>query len=172
MNLFKIIAILSFIFLNYNIYANELPIDTRINCGIQASLKYGIPIDILLAISSIENGEIGKAYRNKNGSIDYGVMQINSIYIKELKETYNKDIKLEELLYNTCYAFEIAAFKISKHLKIDKGTFLSKIANYHSKTPDLNKKYQTKIITHSNIWRNYLKNNKFNVYQWSYSDLK
>ena len=78
---------------------------------------------------------------------------------------------VEEILNNNCYAFEIAAFKVREHLKNDKGSFLSKIANYHSRTPDLNKNYQTKLIQHSNIWRNYLKNNKYTVYQWEYSNL-
>ena len=154
------------------VYAEELQIKERLDCSIQAGLEYGIPIDILLAISSIENGQPGKAYKNKDGSIDYGVMQINSIYLKDLKDTYNRIVTPEEVLDNTCYAFKIAAFKISEHLKNDDCSFLKKIANYHSKTPDLNRNYQTKLIQHSSIWRKYLKQNKYTVYQWSYSDVK
>ena len=160
------------IIFNNNIYAQELSINNRLDCSIQAAIKYGVPVDILLAISSIENGQPGKAYKNKDGSIDYGVMQINSIYLKDLKDTYNRIVTPEEILNNTCYAFEIAAFKISEHLKNDDGSFLKKIANYHSKTPDLNRNYQTKLIQHSSIWRKYLKQNKYTVYQWSYADLK
>lgn len=172
MQLIKFIMALSIILFNFNIYAEELAIDERLDCSIQASLKYGIPVDILLAISSIENGRVGKAYKNKDGSVDYGVMQINSIYLKDLKDTYNRIVTPEEILNNTCYAFEIAAFKVSEHLKNDDGSFLKKIANYHSKTPDLNRHYQTKLIQHSNIWINYLKKNKYTVYQWIYADLK
>lgn len=168
-NLLLIIVIL---FLCLPVYAKEISITERLDCSIKGALKYGIPVDMLLAISSIENGQSGKAYKNKDGSIDYGVMQINSIYIKDLNDNYKLKITPEEILNNNCYAFEIAAFKVREHLKNDKGSFLSKIANYHSRTTDLNKNYQTKLIQHSNIWRNYLKNNKYTVYQWEYSNLK
>lgn len=172
MRLIKFIMALLITFFNFNLYAEELTINERLDCSIRASLKYGIPVDILLAISSIENGGVGKAYKNKDGSVDYGVMQINSIYLKDLKDTYNRIVTPEEILNNTCYAFEIAAFKVSEHLKNDDGSFLKKIANYHSKTPDLNRNYQTKLIQHSSIWRNYLQQNKYTVYQWTYADLK
>lgn len=164
----------TFILFNFDVfvYAEELTINERLDCSIKASVKYGVPADILLAISSIENGKIGKIYKNKDGSFDYGVMQINSIYLKDLELNYNKIVTPEEVTNNTCYAFEIASFKIKEHLKNDSGSFLKKIANYHSRTPDLNRNYQTKLIEHSKSWRNYLINNKYNVYKWSYSDLK
>ena len=85
--LLSIILILSF---TQIIFAKDFPIDNeftvqeRLNCSIQAGLKYNVPIDVLLAISSIENGNIDTISKNTNNSYDYGVMQINSIYIKEL----------------------------------------------------------------------------------------
>lgn len=156
------------IFSGFYSYSQELPIETRINCSIEAGLKYNIPIDYILPISSIENGRVGQAYKNKNGSIDYGVMQINSVYLKDLEKNYNMIVTPEEVSDDSCYAFEIVAFKINQHLKNDKGTILERVAMYHSKTPDLNKNYQTKIIQQSAIWRNYLRNNKYTLYEWSY----
>ena len=106
----------TFILFNFDVfvYAEELTINERLDCSIKASVKYGVPADILLAISSIENGKIGKIYKNKDGSFDYGVMQINSIYLKDLELNYNKIVTPEEVTNNTCYAFEIASFKIDK----------------------------------------------------------
>lgn len=168
----KIIFALLILFAYLYVCAEEITINERLDCSVNASLKYGVPIDMLLAISSIENGKKDKAYTNKDGSVDYGVMQINSIYLKDLQQTYNKTVTPEEILNNNCYAFEIAAFKVSEHLKNDSGSFLQKIANYHSRTSDLNKNYQAKLIQHSSIWRNFLQNNKYTLYQWTYEDLK
>lgn len=167
----KVIIIILFIIYipttGYTITVNE-----RLDCAVQAVLKYGIPVDILLAISSIENGNIDTIRKNTNGSYDYGAMQINSIYIQELKERYNIEVDMNLLISNLCYNFDIAAFKIKEHIKNDNGDFLKKIANYHSYTPELNKYYQSKIILHSDSWRKLLHTNNIDTYLWSEQDLK
>ena len=169
----KFIFTIIFLFINtYFCIAGEVDLNTRVDCAAKAALNYGIPVDILLAISSIENGEIGKAYKNPDGSYDYGVMQINTIYIKDLKNNYNIEILSDKIMNDVCYAFNVAAFKIKEHLLQDNGEFLQKIANYHSKTLELNRNYQTKIIEHSASWRKFLTKNKYEVYAWSYTDIK
>ena len=73
-----------------SIYAKDFPVNNeftvkeRIDCAVQASIKYNVPVDVLLAISSIENGNIDTISKNTNNTYDYGVMQINSDYIKDL----------------------------------------------------------------------------------------
>ncbi len=146
----------------------EMNLEKRIECGVKSAIKYNIPADILLAISTIENGSEGVAYRNSNGSIDYGVMQINSIYIKELEEKHNMIVRPADLLESTCYSFEIAAFKVSNHLKYDRGSFLKRVANYHSKTKDLNRYYQTLLIEHSSEWRRVFESRDYLTYYWEF----
>lgn len=154
------------IFLESIAFSYEMDIGERIECGVTSAIKHNIPADILLAISTIENGEAGVGYRNKNGSIDYGIMQINSVYIKELKDRYNIIATPEEIMAPTCYSFDIAAFKISEHLKNDSGSFLARVAAYHSRTEDLNRLYQTKLIEHSSQWRKIFVGKKYLTYLW------
>ncbi len=146
-----------------------MSLEKRIECGLESAIKYDIPADILLAISTIENGRYDVGYRNSNGSIDYGVMQINTIYIKELKDRYDMVVSPEDLLTTSCYSFQIAALKVSDHLRNDSGSFLQRVANYHSKTPDLNRYYQTLLIKHSSDWRKVFQSREYLTYIWSFN---
>ena len=165
--LLSIILILSF---TQIIFAKDFPIDNeftvqeRLNCSIQAGLKYNVPIDVLLAISSIENGNIDTISKNTNNSYDYGVMQINSIYIKELNNKLNLDLKKEDFLKRDCFSFQVAAYKLKEHIKFDKGDLLTKLAMYHSKTPKYNEIYKKKIVAHAKYWSDFLLNNNFKLY--------
>ena len=81
-----------------SIYAKDFPVNNeftvkeRIDCAVQASIKYNVPVDVLLAISSIENGNIDTISKNTNNTYDYGVMQINSDYIKDLNSKLNLNV--------------------------------------------------------------------------------
>ena len=94
-----------------SIYAKDFPVNNeftvkeRIDCAVQASIKYNVPVDVLLAISSIENGNIDTISKNTNNTYDYGVMQINSDYIKDLnsklyEEYFEGKKDVFDLLYN------------------------------------------------------------------------
>ena len=150
----NIIYFLSLFILTTNIcYArdfpvnNEFTVEERLNCAIQAGLKYNVPVDVLLAISSIENGNIDTISKNTNNTYDYGVMQINSDYIQDLNQT--------------------AAYKLKDHIKFDKGDLLTRLAMYHSKTPKYNEIYKKKIVFHSKYWSDFLLKNNFKLYLYS-----
>ncbi len=146
---------------------NEFTVTERLNCSIQAGLKYNVPVDVLLAISSIENGNIDTISKNTNNSYDYGVMQINSIYIEELNDKLNLDLKKEDFLKRDCFSFQVAAYKLKEHIKFDNGDLLTKLAMYHSKTPKYNDIYKKKIIAHAKYWSNFLQNSNFKLYLYS-----
>ncbi len=146
---------------------NEFTVEERLNCATQASIKYNVPVDVLLAISSIENGNIDTISKNTNNSYDYGVMQINSIYIKELNDKYNLNLTYEDFLNRDCFSFQVAAFKLKEHIKFDKGDLLTRLAMYHSKTPSLNEIYKKKIVFHSKYWSDFLLQNNFKLYLYS-----
>jgi soluble lytic murein transglycosylase-like protein len=68
-------------------------------CFEQTSKQSGIPSALLQAISYVESNHNADAiHLNVNGSLDYGHMQINSIWISKLGETY---LKLDDPCYCT-----------------------------------------------------------------------
>ncbi|HEX4044123.1 MAG TPA: lytic transglycosylase domain-containing protein, partial [Gammaproteobacteria bacterium] len=77
------------------IMVNDVPLD----CINQAAITYHVPATIILSVMKKEGGKNGDANHNKNGTVDYGVMQINSIWLPKISAYgYTKD----DLQYNAC----------------------------------------------------------------------
>lgn len=81
--------------------------------------------------------------KNANGSIDYGLMQINSIHLHELKK-YN--ISRDDLKQG-CKSVFIAAWHLRQ--KLNKEAYRDKpwdaVGAYHSETPALREKYKMQV---------------------------
>ncbi|OCQ52563.1 Transglycosylase SLT domain protein [Photorhabdus australis subsp. thailandensis] len=95
---------------------------THAFCFNEAGAKYRIDPLLLKAIATQESGlntqEIN-INRNKKGkilSIDYGLMQINSMHIPELKLLGIIQSK-DDLLNNSCLNIQIGAWILAKHLQ-------------------------------------------------------
>lgn len=55
------------------------------DCFDAAADRHGVPAGVLRAIACVESNHNPNALnRNRNGSVDYGVMQINSVWLREL----------------------------------------------------------------------------------------
>jgi len=93
---------------------------------------------LLKTVALTENESLNeKAIRyNKNGTKDIGLMQINTLWIKELPQLHLSEKKLKDPKVN----IEVAAVILSKLIK-ERGYSWDTIGCYHSKT----KKYK-------NIW--------------------
>ncbi|WP_279525378.1 transglycosylase SLT domain-containing protein [Phocoenobacter uteri] len=123
-------------------------------CSIYAAKEYNIPTTALLAIAEAEGGKPGQWIKNKNGSYDIGTMQFNTNYLKELEKF---GITTKDVEKSGCYPYHLAAWRINQHLRKDKGEFWTKIANYHSKTPNKNAIYKAKLIPLAAKWEAWLK---------------
>ncbi len=102
-----------------------------------ASLKYSVDIKVLTSIAIVETG-LGKYSRisnNKNGSIDIGLFQINSVNFK-----YCKEYKLETMDGNT-----MCAAKLLARLKKHSHEANEYIGLYHSGTLDKKLEYIVKV---------------------------
>ncbi len=56
-------------------------------CFKEAAAKYNVPLDLLLAVSYTESRfKIGASGKNSNGTQDYGLMQINSIWSEQAEK--------------------------------------------------------------------------------------
>lgn len=92
------------------------PLGVYANCWQHAASIYGIEPELLYAIAQQESGlkpyVIGK---NKNGSKDLGVMQINSSHLPRLKELGVNEKKLVE---DPCLSVVVGASILSDMMKI------------------------------------------------------
>ena len=116
---------------------NDVPVD----CINRAAVTYHVPATIILSIIKKENGKNGDAIRNKNGTFDYGVMQINSIWLpKILAYGYTQ----KDLQFNACKNVAVGTWIISQNMG-NKDLLWKSIANYHSRTLSHNTPYQKSI---------------------------
>ena len=130
----------------------------RIICAISAAVSYDVPADIMLAIAEIEGGRPDSVSNRTASSYDVGYMQFNSRYLDEITARYSYDY--EQLAQKDgCYSFFLAAWRIAGHLKNDKGTVWQRAANYHSRTPEYNQIYRSKLIRIARRWAIWLNRN-------------
>ncbi len=59
--------------------------DVPIQCIQQAAVQYQVPAALIISVLKTENGRNGMANKNKNGTYDYGSMQINDVWLKKLR---------------------------------------------------------------------------------------
>ena len=112
-----------------------------VSCINKAALEYHIPALAIVSILETERGKVGTASVNKNGSIDYGPMQINSLWLKKLnKYGYTK----EDIQYNACINAEVGTWILAQNIANGKNWWHG-VGGYNSFTPNLNLKYSMKI---------------------------
>lgn len=110
-------------------------------CWEQASARYGVNPHILVAIAKHESGlNPGAVRRNNDGTMDRGIMQINSIHLPELRR-YGIT---ERHLLDPCVNVHIGAWLLSRHIARFGNTWQA-VGAYHSKTPSLNRAYALRI---------------------------
>ena len=136
------------------------PITTQ--CVKAEAQRYHVPFAILAAIISAEGGQVGRYSKNKNGTIDVGPGQINSVWKKNFQQM---GLHLNEklLLNNGCYNAKASAFILRQELKkanayrwqstlktktINRKKLWTAIGNYHSKTPKHHHRYKNHVFQH------------------------
>ncbi len=124
------------------LFAMVLSLNAFATCYKKAGKMYAIDPVILKAIAVVESGQDPNAIRvNKNKTLDYGLMQINSVHLESLEK---KGVTSADLM-NGCTNVKVAA-KLVRH-KINRwGYNWYAIGAYHSETPKFNIIYQQKVI--------------------------
>lgn len=125
----------------------------RVICSIEASVKYDMPANIVLAVAELENGRPGQYRHNRNGSHDVGTMQFNTDYLRDLSKY---GITAQDVAATGCYPYELATWRLRQHILHDKGDFWTKAANYHSRTPQYNATYRAKLKMAAKRWAGWL----------------
>jgi hypothetical protein len=126
-----------------------------IECVLEAARRQRVPANVLLAIASMEGGKNGQMVPNANGSYDLGHFQINSGHFTGQFARF--PIKQVDVVWRGCYNAELAGWMLRKHLEAKNGQdFWTRVANYHSKTPEFNDRYQNKVRPLAVKWGQWL----------------
>lgn len=109
-------------------------------CFEEAAQLYGLNPNLLKSIAKVESNLNANAIgRNKNGSFDIGVMQINSGWIKALQ------LNPDELIKNPCYNVMTGA-RILKKCTDRHGYTWEAVGCYNAVSPDYRVKYSWRIF--------------------------
>lgn len=126
--------------------AAGLPDDRR--CIEEAAVRHRLPPSLIRAILRVEGGQAGRVSHNRNGSFDIGPMQINSIWLPEIRA---RGGSLELILHHRCANIEFGAWLLGRELagadpaRLERATFWRAVGNYHSRTPALNRAYAARV---------------------------
>lgn len=116
--------------------------DVPISCVNEAAETYAVPAELILAIIFVEGGRNGIAMANKNGTLDYGVMQINSSWLPRIADKGSDSYRLQ---YDACHNVMIGTWILKQNLK-SSHNLMRAIGNYHSHSPGLNQNYARQVL--------------------------
>ena len=125
----------------------------RVVCSIPAAARYEIPANLMLAVAEQEGGKPGQWVRHANGAVDVGPLQFSTGYLRDLARY---GITPEDVAAKGCYPYELAAWRLRRHIRYDQGDLWTKAANYHSGTPHLNAIYRRHIMRNALKWADWL----------------
>lgn len=136
------VKIILYFLVNLSLYENSFA-----DCFDTAASYQSVDANILRAISKKENNRCdGAINKNKNGSIDIGCMQINSVHFKELSAYGVSPYHLAE--QDQCKNIYVGAWHYK--LMIQKyGNTWTAVGAYHSETPKLRDQYAADVYR---IW--------------------
>ncbi len=120
--------------------------DVPIECINAAAIQYHVPATTIISVLNTEGGKKGLEHKNDNGSIDYGSMQINSIWLEQL-EKYG--IRVDELRDDPCTNVEVGTWILSQAIAagvMNEKPYWESVAGYNSTTPKINAKYQQLVL--------------------------
>lgn len=116
-------------------------------CMTLAGTLNGLPPLLLPAIHMLEGGQIGTVATNKNGSQDFGVMQINSSWLPVLARGLGRtEAEIRAGLINDgCFNIQIAGAVMKYNLAQAHGDLWTAVGYYSSHTPSWNAIYQARV---------------------------
>jgi Transglycosylase SLT domain len=136
--------------MNSALIINDVPVE----CINKAAVQYHIPATLIISVLRMENGHVGDAIRNSNGTYDYGPMQINSIWLPKIeKYGYTRNA----VRYDPCTNVSVGTWLLSKAIADEKVLWRG-VGNYHSHTIDKNMTYRSKVQKIHTLLTHYLAN--------------
>lgn len=110
-------------------------------CWEEVAAWYGVNVHLLYAIAKTESNFNPHAMnRNKNGSYDIGMMQINSSWLPTLR----KHGVTEEQLKDPCVSLQVGAWILAQNIA-RMGLTWEAVGAYNARSPHLRIKYAQKV---------------------------
>jgi soluble lytic murein transglycosylase-like protein len=110
-------------------------------CWEEAAKRYGINPYLLYAVAKTESGLNPSARnRNKNGTYDIGLMQINSSWLPKLRQ-YGVD---EKQLLDPCTSIHVGAWILAQNMQRF-GNSWAAVGAYNSTRPEIGMKYAARV---------------------------
>lgn len=107
------------------------------HCLAQAAASHGVSLALLRAVAQQESGLQPQALRrNTDGSVDHGLMQVNSRWLPVLAR---HGISREALM-QPCVNADVGAWILAQALRTEGDTWRA-VGAYHSRTPQHNRQY-------------------------------
>ena len=109
---------------------------------------YHLPPRVLPSIQAVEGGVNGQVHHNANGSVDLGVMQVNTVWLPALSRYTGlaSPIVKARLISAPCFNIAAAGAILRTYLNEAHGDLMTAIGDYHSHTAALNDLYQSQVI--------------------------
>ncbi|CAG4914638.1 unnamed protein product [Acidocella sp. C78] len=118
-----------------------------LRCMLLAAAVYHLPPRVLPVIARLEGGHPGLVRPDSNGTADYGLMQVNSVWLDAIarRARLGRGETRRRLIDDPCFSIAAAAFIL--RADIDRaGTLMRGIGDYHSATPALNAAYRARAL--------------------------
>jgi hypothetical protein len=116
-------------------------------CMVVAASDYSLPLRGVIAVWFTEGGRVGAKSKNKNGTIDYGPMQINTVWVKRLQVDFG--VTRQMLTDDFCWSVRSAAYILRYEINLANGSFWDGVGHYHSRTPILKHQYIKRVYQNS-----------------------
>jgi soluble lytic murein transglycosylase-like protein len=111
-------------------------------CWEQAARRHRVNPHLLVAIAEVESGlRPGAIGRNTNGSVDIGLMQINSLWLPELQR---HGISPRDLL-DPCVSVHVGAWVLARKMRLHGNTWTA-VGAYNAGSDVLRERYARKVM--------------------------
>jgi hypothetical protein len=115
---------------------------------VAAAAWYHLPPRVLPSIQAVEGGRPGLISHNKDGSDDFGPMQVNSRWTRPLAQVARlpePEVRLR-LINDPCFNIAAAGAIMRAYLDEAHGDLLLAVSWYHSHTPELGLAYRERVM--------------------------
>ncbi len=116
-------------------------------CIVAAGRDYSLPLRLLLSVLRTEGGKPGTLSKNKNGSVDHGPFQINTVWTRRLAREFGVSPGL--LTNDLCWSARAGAYILRYEINQANGDFWEGVGRYHSRTPKFKEAYIAAVYRNS-----------------------
>ncbi len=117
-------------------------------CMALVASLYNLPPRVLPSIQAVEGGRAGTVHRNRDGTDDLGVMQINTRWVPAFAAFTGLPAAAvrERLTERPCFNIAAAGAILRTYLDESDGDLMRAIGYYHSHTGPLSKQYRALVV--------------------------